>query len=129
MFLDLLRSTHGPTLLRVKGIVNILDHPGEPLVVHGVQHLFHPSTRLPAWPDEDRRTRIVFIGKNMDTRAVRDLFGAFAGAAAVDRPDRAALTANPLVPFGGAKSSGIGHQFGLAGLRDFMQPAAIYVPS
>jgi acyl-CoA reductase-like NAD-dependent aldehyde dehydrogenase len=36
---------------------------------------------------------------------------------------------DPLVPFGGAKSSGIGHQFGLAGLRDFMQPAAIYVPS
>ncbi|RAR59248.1 acyl-CoA reductase-like NAD-dependent aldehyde dehydrogenase [Paraburkholderia unamae] len=36
---------------------------------------------------------------------------------------------DPLVPFGGAKSSGIGQQFGLGGLRDFMQPAAIYVPS
>jgi len=101
MFLDLVRSMHGPNLLRVKGIVKLAERPDEPVVVHGVQHLFHPPATLPAWPDDDRRTRIVFITKDMDPRSIRDLFAAFLGAASVDRPDRAALTDNPLMPFGG----------------------------
>ena len=33
--------------------------------------------------------------------AISDLFDAFLGAGAIDRPDRAALLDNPLVPFGG----------------------------
>jgi len=101
MFLDLLRSLHGPRLLRVKGIVRLAEAPEQPVVVHGVQHLFHPPTMLAAWPDDDRRTRLVFITREMDPRIVRDMFGAFIGAAAIDRPDRAALVDNPLVPFGG----------------------------
>ena len=102
MFLDLLRGLHGPNLLRVKGIVKIAEAPEQPVVIHGVQHVFHPPTSLPAWPDEDRRTRLVFITCDLDPRAISDLFDAFLGAAAVDRPDRAALLDNPLVPFGGA---------------------------
>jgi G3E family GTPase len=101
MFLDLLRGLHGPNLLRVKGIVKIAEAPDRPVVIHGVQHVFHPPTSLPAWPDDDRRTRLVFITCDMDPRAIRDLFDAFLGAAATDRPDRAALIDNPLVPFGG----------------------------
>jgi len=31
---------------------------------------------------------------------VRELFEAFLGTAAIDRADRAALTDNPLIPFG-----------------------------
>jgi G3E family GTPase len=101
MFLDLLRSLHGPKLMRLKGIVNIAETPEQPLVVHGVQHLFHPPMVLPSWPDEDRRTRLVFIARQTDPDRIRDLFGAFVHAAAVDRPDRTALLDNPLVPFGG----------------------------
>jgi G3E family GTPase len=101
MFLDLLRGLHGPNLLRVKGIVKIAEAPDQPVVIHGVQHVFHPPTSLPAWPDDDRRTRLVFILCDMDPRAISDLFDAFLGGGSIDRPDRAALIDNPLVPFGG----------------------------
>ncbi|MBV9262549.1 MAG: GTP-binding protein [Pseudolabrys sp.] len=99
MFLELLRSLHGPNLLRVKGIVKLAEMPDHPVVVHGVQHIFHPVSRLEAWPDEDRRTRLVFITRDLDEKTVRDVFDAFLGAVAPDRPDKAALTDNPLVPF------------------------------
>jgi G3E family GTPase len=101
MFLDLLRSLHGPNLLRMKGVVRLADSPDMPLVIHGVQHMMHPPARLAAWPDEDRRTRLVFIVRDLDPDAIRGLFRAFLGAPAIDRPDRSALVDNPLVPFGG----------------------------
>jgi len=101
MFLDLVRSSYGPNLLRLKGIVKLAESPASPVVVHGVQHIFHPAVRLPAWPDGDARTRIVLITRDLDPRAVQQLFDAFLGAAAPDQPDRAALIDNPLVPFGG----------------------------
>jgi G3E family GTPase len=102
MFLELLRSAHGPNLLRLKGVVKLAEMPETPVVVHGVQHVFHPTVRLERWPDDDHRTRLVFITRDIEERTIRDLFDAFLGAAAPDRPDRAALTGNPLVPFGGA---------------------------
>jgi G3E family GTPase len=101
MFLELLRATHGDKLLRLKGIVKLAEMPDTPVVVHGVQHVFHPTARLERWPDHDHRTRLVFITRDLPERTVSELFEAFLGAAAVDRPDRAALTDNPLVPFGG----------------------------
>ncbi len=102
MFLELLRATYGANLLRMKGIVNVTELPGTPVVVHGVQHVFHPTAQLERWPDEDRRTKLVFITKDLPECTVRELFEAFLGAAAPDRPDRAALTDNPLIPFGGS---------------------------
>ena len=101
MFLELLRATHGDKLLRLKGIVKLAELPDAPVVVHGVQHVFHPTARLERWPDDDHRSRLVFITRDLPERTVRALFDAFLGAAAIDRPDRAALTDNPLVPFGG----------------------------
>jgi len=101
MFLELLRAAHGAKLLRLKGMVKLAEMPDTPVVVHGVQHVFHPTARLPHWPDDDHRSRLVFITRDLPEAAVRELFEAFLGAAAVDRPDRAALTDNPLVPFGG----------------------------
>ena len=101
MFLDLLRATHGAKLLRIKGIVKLTEMPDTPVVVHGVQHVFHPTARLDSWPDDDHRTRLVFITRDLPERTVRDLFEAFLGIAAPDRPDRTALTENPLMPFGG----------------------------
>ena len=102
MFIDLVRSLHGPKLLRLKGIVKIAESPTEPLVIHGVQHVMHPPVRLPAWPDGDERTRIVVITRDLAPEAVTRLFDAFMNRAAPDRPDRAALVDNPLTPFGGA---------------------------
>ena len=101
MFLELLRATHGAKLLRLKGIVKLAEMPETPVVVHGVQHVFHPTARLEHWPDDDHRTRLVFITRDLPERTVRELFEAFVGAAAPDRPDRVALTDNPLIPFGG----------------------------
>jgi G3E family GTPase len=101
MFLELLRSMHGPRLLRVKGVVKLAEMPEAPMVIHGVQHVFHPPARLPAWPDDDHRTRIVFIVDDIAPATIRELFDAFLGLASTDRPDQAALIDNPLVPFGG----------------------------
>ena len=101
MFLELLRATHGDKLLRVKGVVKLVEMPDTPVVVHGVQHVFHPTARLEHWPDDDHRSRLVFITRDLPERAVRELFEAFLGAPTSDRPDAQALTDNPLVPFGG----------------------------
>jgi G3E family GTPase len=96
LFLDLLRSAHGPKLLRVKGIVRIAEEPELPLVLHMVQHVLHPPARLAAWPDADRRTRLVCVTHDLDPMVVRKLFDAFLGKPAPDAPDRAAITENPL---------------------------------
>jgi G3E family GTPase len=101
MFLELLRANYGDKLLRLKGIVQLAEMPDTPVVVHGIQHVFHPPARLERWPDEDRRTRLVFITRDLPQRIIAELFAAFRGAAAPDRPDKAALADNLLVPFGG----------------------------
>lgn len=96
MFLELLRAAHGPKLLRLKGVVRLAEDPERPLVVHAVQELFHPPVRLPAWPDADRRTRLVFITRDLAEEEVKRLFDAFSGVLAPDTPDRHAMTDNPL---------------------------------
>jgi G3E family GTPase len=98
IFLDILRQAHGPRLLRVKGVVALADDLMRPVVIHGVQHVFHPPHRLAAWPDADRRTRIVFIVKDMDENFASGLYAALAGQPTIDAPDAAALTDNPLAP-------------------------------
>ncbi|WJR69313.1 GTP-binding protein [Neorhizobium sp. CSC1952] len=97
MFVDLLRSAHGEKLLRMKAVVALSDDPERPLVLHGVQSVFHPPQRLPKWPEgSDRRTRMVLITQDLPEAFVSDLFAAFTGQPRVDRPDRAALEDNPL---------------------------------
>jgi G3E family GTPase len=101
LFLEMLRSAHGPNLLRVKGVVALSDDVSRPLVIHGVQHVFHPPVRLDSWPDHDRRTRIVFIIRDLDPDFIEGLYAAFAGKVRIDRPDALALTDNPLNPASG----------------------------
>ncbi|MCJ8520245.1 G3E family GTPase [Pseudorhizobium tarimense] len=97
MFVDLLRSAHGEKLLRMKAIVALSDNPDRPLVLHGVQSIFHTPQRLAAWPQgSDRRTRMVLITQDLPEEFVSDLFAAFTGTPRVDRPDRTALEDNPL---------------------------------
>src|SRR2546423_4155403 len=57
-WLSQLRALHGERLLRVKGVLNIAGEDG-PLVIHRVQHVFHPPVALPRWQGEDRRSRLV----------------------------------------------------------------------
>ena len=77
LFLELLKSYHGANMLRMKGIVKLADDPKRPVVLHGVQHVFHPPVRLPAWPDGDERTRLVFIVKDIEKPMIEGLFRAF----------------------------------------------------
>ncbi|MEW6630974.1 MAG: GTP-binding protein [Pseudomonadota bacterium] len=96
MFFDLLRSTHGDKLLRMKGVIELQEDPSRPLVVHGVQKILHPPARLPAWPDGQRGTRLVLITLDMPQDYIQRLFAAFTNKPSIDAPDRAALEANPL---------------------------------
>ncbi|MSP67097.1 MAG: GTP-binding protein [Alphaproteobacteria bacterium] len=77
MFLDLLAANRGADLLRVKGILNIAELPeGGPVAIHGVQHVMHPPVQLDAWPSDDRRSRIVFITRNIGRDTVEKLMDA-----------------------------------------------------
>lgn len=76
-WLDMIAAMRGDDLLRVKGIVHLADDPEHPMVIHGVQHLFHPPETLPRWPSEDRRTRIVFITRNMDAEEIEATLSIF----------------------------------------------------
>jgi G3E family GTPase len=69
--LDLLSTLRGPDLLRVKGIVNV---DGKPVVVQGVQHIFHPPVSLDRWPSADLDSRLVFITRNISAQTIRSLF-------------------------------------------------------
>ena len=69
-WLDILTMFKGADVLRVKGIVN-LEGMELPVVVHGVQHLFHPPVMLDAWPSGDRRTRLVFIVRDISEADLR----------------------------------------------------------
>ncbi len=103
LFLELLRATHGASLLRMKGIVKLAEEPETPVVLHAVQHVMHPPARLAGWPDDDHRSRLVMIVRDLDPKVIARLFNAFLGIPQVDMPDRAALTDNPLAPPGMAR--------------------------
>lgn len=100
VFLNLLAGTHGPRLLRMKGVVKTVEDPEHPLVLHAVQSILHPPASLPAWPDDDHRTRLVFITLDVPEQFVSELFDVFTGMPAIDTPDAAVLMDNPLAPPG-----------------------------
>jgi G3E family GTPase len=76
--LELLATLRGPDLLRVKGIVNV---EGAPVVVQGVQHIFHPPVPLDRWPSADQGTRLVFITRRIEADTIRGLLQAVARVA------------------------------------------------
>ena len=57
----------------MKGIINIAGEE-RPAVIHGVQHIFHPVQWLEKWPDNDRRTKLVFITQNIKKEQIEDFF-------------------------------------------------------
>jgi G3E family GTPase len=100
MFVDLLRSAHGEKLLRVKGIVKLVEDGERPVAIHVVQHVMHTPIRLDRWPTDDRTTRLVFIVRDLEESFVRRMFDAFTSRLAPDTPDATAMTANPLAIHG-----------------------------
>jgi G3E family GTPase len=72
LFLDAIARDAGPRLLRVKGLVQTAERPDAPAVIQGAQKIFHSLDWLPAWPSEDRRTRIVFITRGIERTQMDD---------------------------------------------------------
>jgi G3E family GTPase len=73
LLLSALAENCGADLLRMKGIVHVTEEPARPAVIHGVQHVYHAPVWLARWPSDDRRTRMVFIGRNIRESWVRSL--------------------------------------------------------
>jgi G3E family GTPase len=80
-WVDALLAAHGENVLRLKGIIDVAGED-KPVVIHGVQHLFHPPALLDAWPSDDRRTRIVLIARDMNPADVDRMFRNIAAAEA-----------------------------------------------
>ena len=81
LWLETLHGLKSADFLRMKGMINIIGAEG-PTIVHGVQHVFHPITRLTRWPSDDRRSRIVFITRNIDEAALRETLNVLKGFSA-----------------------------------------------
>lgn len=92
LWLTMLLNRHGERVLRVKGILNIAGED-RPVAIHGVQHLVHTPVHMERWPDEDRRSRIVFIVDGLDADLLKRSFEAFA----LDRTPHAADVAEPVL--------------------------------
>ncbi|MGI9499552.1 MAG: CobW family GTP-binding protein [Geminicoccaceae bacterium] len=79
IWLTMLLHRHGEQVLRVKGILNV-EGQTTPVVIHGVQHVMHPPAHLESWPDDDHRSRIVFILRGLDPTHIKRSLRAFSKA-------------------------------------------------
>lgn len=73
LLLDALQQNLGANLLRVKGLINVAEEPDRPAVIQGAQQLLHNLTWLEKWPDEDHRSKIVFITQGFDREDVEEM--------------------------------------------------------
>ena len=78
--LAMLASFRSEYLLRFKAIVNVAGED-PPSVLHGVQHVLYPEAKLACWPDGDRRSRFVFIVRDLDPAFVAKVLADFTDAA------------------------------------------------
>ena len=74
MFLEGLTKEAGPDLLRVKGIINVHERPDQPAVIQGAQQIFHSIDWMKEWPSDDKRTRIVFITRNIEQKYIEETY-------------------------------------------------------
>lgn len=75
-WVEMLITLYGADILRIKGLLNVTG-AAEPIVIHGVQHVFHPPVRLAAWPDDERRSRLVFIVRDLKPEMFEHTLRAF----------------------------------------------------
>ena len=78
IWLTMLLQARGQDVLRVKGLLDVGAEG--PLLLNGVQHVVHPPEHLPEWPDDDRRSRLVFIGRGFDRGMLERSLAAFQAA-------------------------------------------------
>jgi G3E family GTPase len=74
MWLDMIAGLRGANLLRVKGVLNV---EGDPVLVNAVQTVVHEPIALESWPDDERRSRLVFIARDMEREEIERTFEAF----------------------------------------------------
>jgi G3E family GTPase len=74
--LETLLELRGERILRLKGLVNVAGQTG-PVAVHAVQHTLYPPAKLAEWPDNDHRTRLVFITRDLEAGAVAPILDSF----------------------------------------------------
>ena len=74
VFLNRVVNELGSQILRIKGIAEFVSKPGKPAIIHAVQNKFYPLQWLEAWPDPDHSSRIVFIGRALDTQRIEERF-------------------------------------------------------
>jgi G3E family GTPase len=79
VWLTMLLAARGEDVLRVKGLLNVGGDG--PLLLNGVQHVVYPPVHLDAWSDDDRSSRIVFIGRGLDRSSLEESLAAFVRAA------------------------------------------------
>jgi G3E family GTPase len=77
IWFSMLLNARGEDVLRVKGLLDVGE--GGPVVLNGVQHTIHPPEHLEKWPDEDHRSRIIFITKRIRPEELLDSLRAFRG--------------------------------------------------
>lgn len=87
VWLSLMMHRHGPKLLRIKGLLSVAGQDG-PMLLHAVQNFIHPPDHLAAWPDEDRRSRLVFIMDGLEEEPVRAALSRVLGVNVTTLPDR-----------------------------------------
>ena len=76
IWMSMLLNRHGDKVLRVKGMLDVAGLPG-PVLINGVQHIVHPPTHLENWPNCERRSRIVFILRDLERERLEASLGAF----------------------------------------------------
>jgi G3E family GTPase len=81
--IDVLLATCGERILRVKGLIAI-EGESAPRVVQCVQHMRYPESALPAWPDADHDSRLVFIVRALAKEHVEKAFAMFCDAQSVE---------------------------------------------
>ncbi len=85
LWLSLLAHRHGDRLLRFKAILDVAGSD-TPVAVHAVRQIVYPPEHLPAWPDERRRSVLVFIASGLNMDLVRRSLSSFLSLGATVRP-------------------------------------------
>jgi G3E family GTPase len=75
---SMLLHRHGADVLRLKGLLNVAGLPA-PVLINGVQHIVHPPSHLEAWPDADRRSRLIFIVRGLERARIEHSLAVFNG--------------------------------------------------
>lgn len=78
-WLELMSTMRAENILRIKGIIEFQEKPGQPVIIHGVQQVTHPFVIMPEWPSEDHRSRIVIIAEDLSEEEIVRTFEQYVG--------------------------------------------------